>query len=180
MWLFSLFCFWFNCALNTQQGGMYALQVLLLLFDFVYVYSAQYSGSTHSVQLHAPETPEAFWTMMDRLCEDLLCCGNFFTNKPLQGPCNNCAKQGKQLNIKKYLLSAFLSGYCENCFQIHLVLRLSSGWTNFPVVALFSLGETLYHIALFFGTIQGMVEPWGKFHKDNPNLRLVLKTSNLS
>ncbi|XP_022081927.1 polycomb protein SCMH1-like [Acanthaster planci] len=55
--------------------------------------TAHYGSHTHSVSLQAPETTSAFWGLIDQLCEDLLCCGNFFSNKPLQGPCSNCAKQ---------------------------------------------------------------------------------------
>ncbi|XP_071501256.1 polycomb protein SCMH1-like [Diadema antillarum] len=55
--------------------------------------NATYSGETHSATIQAPDTTSDFWAMLDRLCENLLCCENFFSDKSLQGPCPKCAKQ---------------------------------------------------------------------------------------
>ncbi|XP_070567910.1 polycomb protein SCMH1-like isoform X2 [Ptychodera flava] len=45
------------------------------------------------VTLAVPDKLSTFWTTLDQLLEDLLCCGNFFCSRPLHGQCTKCAKQ---------------------------------------------------------------------------------------
>ncbi|XP_041462600.1 polycomb protein Scm-like [Lytechinus variegatus] len=52
-----------------------------------------YGGESHSATIQAPDDTPEFWAMLHRLCENLLCCENFFSDKSLQGPCPKCAKQ---------------------------------------------------------------------------------------
>lgn len=56
-----------------------------------------YSGETHSATIQAPDTRSDFWAMLHRLCENLLCCENFFSDKALQGPCPKCEKQASDV-----------------------------------------------------------------------------------
>ncbi|XP_033112924.1 polycomb protein SCMH1-like isoform X1 [Anneissia japonica] len=67
--------------------------------------TATYDGQAHSTQVRAPDTLHSFWNMVEKLCVDLQCCGNFLTAKPLQSSCPKCSKQDLLLEQSSSSLS---------------------------------------------------------------------------
>ncbi|XP_072018257.1 polycomb protein SCMH1-like [Amphiura filiformis] len=55
--------------------------------------TATYGGEKHTMKIGSPYNRASFWKAIDKLCEDLLCCGNFFTSQPLKEPCPRCARK---------------------------------------------------------------------------------------
>ncbi|XP_077977165.1 polycomb protein SCMH1-like [Glandiceps talaboti] len=55
--------------------------------------SISVGNESPAVMISVPDKLSTFWTTLDQLLEDLLCCGNFFCSRPLQGQCTKCAKQ---------------------------------------------------------------------------------------
>ena len=40
-----------------------------------------------------------FWTVLDKLAENLQCCENLFSGERITGPCSKCGRSGERLRI---------------------------------------------------------------------------------
>ncbi|KAH8021068.1 hypothetical protein HPB51_012352 [Rhipicephalus microplus] len=55
--------------------------------------AATFDGQSHTCHLPTVDKVSAFWTYLENLFEELLCCENFYSSQPLQGGCTKCASK---------------------------------------------------------------------------------------
>ncbi len=80
---------------GTSHTRVTDLNLYSLYNCISYPIAATYGGEKHTMKIGSPYNRASFWKAIDKLCEDLLCCGNFFTSQPLKEPCPRCARKGK-------------------------------------------------------------------------------------
>ncbi|XP_037579170.1 polycomb protein Scm isoform X1 [Dermacentor silvarum] len=77
-----------DCALNEKN-----VYNLLRRGDGKVIINATFDGQSHTCRLPAVDKVSAFWTYLENLFEELLCCENFYSSQPLQGGCTKCASK---------------------------------------------------------------------------------------
>ncbi|XP_054721726.1 sex comb on midleg-like protein 2 [Uloborus diversus] len=55
---------------------------------------ANFDGKMHTCRLPPIGSVPSFWSFLESLFEDLMCCENFYTSQPLDGGCTKCASKG--------------------------------------------------------------------------------------
>ncbi|XP_077489053.1 polycomb protein Scm isoform X2 [Amblyomma americanum] len=77
-----------DCALNEKN-----VYNLLRRGEGKVIINANFDGQPHTCRLPAVDKVSAFWTYLENLFEDLLCCENFYSSQPVQGGCTKCASK---------------------------------------------------------------------------------------
>ncbi|XP_013775899.2 polycomb protein SCMH1-like isoform X1 [Limulus polyphemus] len=74
-----------DCANNEKS-----VFNLLRPGDGKVIITAVFDGKTNTCCLPPVDKISTFWSFLENLFEDLLCCENFYTSQPLEGGCNKC------------------------------------------------------------------------------------------
>lgn len=75
-----------DCALNEKS-----VFDLLRRGEGKVVINAHFDGAVHACRLPPVDKASAFWTCLENLLEELLCCENLYSSQPLlQGACTKC------------------------------------------------------------------------------------------
>lgn len=77
-----------DCALNEKN-----VYNLLRRGEGKVIINANFDGQSYTCRLPAVDKVSAFWTYLENLFEDLLCCENFYSSQPVQGGCTKCASK---------------------------------------------------------------------------------------
>ncbi|KAL3183369.1 hypothetical protein MRX96_000334 [Rhipicephalus microplus] len=77
-----------DCALNEKN-----VYNLLRKGNGKVIINATFDGQSHTCHLPTVDKVSAFWTYLENLFEELLCCENFYSSQPLQGGCTKCASK---------------------------------------------------------------------------------------
>ena len=56
------------------------------------VSAANHNHKTYTKRVTGTDTGEEFWSLLEKLCEDLGCCENLFSTKPLSTVCQKCSR----------------------------------------------------------------------------------------